>query len=385
MKLNKKSLFISFLIGATFVSLFATVQFILILGVIKLEGYIVPIIVGGVSGVLISVRVQKNYFYKRKLEEKTERLELILTGTELGMWDWVPSTGEVNFDNQWCKLLGYNHSELAPNINSLKNKIHKKDLQSWLDNTQAHINGETSFYENIQRMKHKNGDWIYILDRGKITTEKSDETSLKFRGIYTDITNLKNIEKDLERSNNKLFKLSYTDGLTNIKNRRAFEEHFEKQWSHWERKKIQFSILFIDIDYFKQFNDTYGHIKGDECLISLAKKLEYGVFRKNDMVARYGGEEFIILLTDSDLESSLVKAEQIRRSVECLNIPHKGSSCSEIVTISIGVASCKNNEKNDILINADKGLYIAKNNGRNQTHAIMKSSMSLVTKKKVGM
>lgn len=187
--------------------------------------------------------------------------------------------------------------------------------------------------------------------------------------IYIDTTERKKIEKELKKANEKLKRLTYVDGLTEVNNRRYFEEFSDKEWNRAIRNSTPFSLIMIDIDFFKRYNDTYGHLKGDECLRKIAGITKQTIKRSVDFVARYGGEEFIVVLPDTDIEAAARLAEIIRVNVEATAIEHSDSSISKFVTISLGVASIipKRNTKSDSLLSeADKALYRAKQEGRNR-------------------
>jgi len=173
----------------------------------------------------------------------------------------------------------------------------------------------------------------------------------------------------LKRKTDLLEKLSSIDGLTEIHNRRRFDETLSVEWARARRNQTFISLILIDIDYFKQYNDHYGHAEGDRCLQKVAQALNSSVKRPADFVARYGGEEFVVILPDTDLESALFMANKLRESITQQEIPHKGSLVSANVSISLGVATTvpQSDEKRDIIVEtADKYLYEAKTSGRNQ-------------------
>ncbi len=176
--------------------------------------------------------------------------------------------------------------------------------------------------------------------------------------------------KELEEKNNTLQRLSTIDELTNISNRRKFDEYFKKEWLRLKREKKPISLLLCDIDYFKLYNDYYGHQEGDKCLHAIAKTIEKVARRPADLAARYGGEEFIMVLPDTDGNGAKIVAERILKEIESLQITHKKSNISEHVTISIGIASLipDIDLSSEILIfAADKALYEAKDSGRNKS------------------
>lgn len=172
----------------------------------------------------------------------------------------------------------------------------------------------------------------------------------------------------LEEANNKLQLLSSLDGLTGIANRRAFDEFIDREWRRSIREKTPMSLLMSDIDFFKKYNDGYGHQAGDNCLKKVAKVLSNCVKRPGDMVARYGGEEFVVVMGNTSIDFASKLAEQLRSAVVQLKIRHAYSDVADFVTLSIGAASLvpAPGLSYETLINdADKALYRAKENGRN--------------------
>ncbi len=173
---------------------------------------------------------------------------------------------------------------------------------------------------------------------------------------------------ELKIANQRLKALSVTDELTNLANRRHFNKVLSKEWLRARRDKHPLTVMMIDVDEFKKYNDHYGHQAGDECLKSLAHTLQTSVKRPGDLAARYGGEEFSLVLAGTDTAGAKKLAEKIRCSVEALNIPHKQSSTG-MVTLSIGVAVMPIGKKQSsglLLKSADKALYRAKDEGRNR-------------------
>ncbi|NES69123.1 MAG: diguanylate cyclase [Okeania sp. SIO2D1] len=175
----------------------------------------------------------------------------------------------------------------------------------------------------------------------------------------------------LEKLNQELKEIAYIDGLTGICNRRHFEEKLDQEWKRLTRDNASMSIIMVDIDYFKPYNDTYGHQQGDKCLQQVAQTISAAVKRPGDFVARYGGEEFVVVLPNTPIEGALKVAENIRTQIEALRIPHTASAVSQFVTSSLGVAnsSCLTDSNPKILLEAaDIALYNAKNAGRNQVY-----------------
>lgn len=178
------------------------------------------------------------------------------------------------------------------------------------------------------------------------------------------------LQKELQRSNAELQKLTCQDGLTFIANRRRFDDFIRKECLRSARDSTTIALILIDIDYFKLYNDNYGHLKGDECLQKVAATLQKAVQRPADLVARYGGEEFAVVLPSTDATGAIKIADSLRLAVEALELPHAYSPLTNIITISMGIACKVANEKTspaDLIEMADEALYEAKNAGRNQS------------------
>ena len=156
--------------------------------------------------------------------------------------------------------------------------------------------------------------------------------------------------------------------LTDLANRRQFDTTLEQEWQRAIRSELPLSLLFADIDYFKRYNDSYGHQAGDDCLKKVADSLQKTVHRPSDLVSRYGGEEFVIILPDTTSEGALAVAEKMLKHIDDLKIPHKNSDSADHVTLSIGVATLcpeEGSSPNELIEAADRVLYKAKDNGRN--------------------
>ena len=242
-----------------------------------------------------------------------------------------------------------------------------------LDIEMPDING----YDVCKRIKNnetiKNIPIIFITGR---TSQEDEEYGLNLGAIdYITKPFNKAIVKlriknylDLKIKNDMLEKLSMYDGLTNIRNRRFFDETFEKTFSEIKRDKKSLAVLMIDIDFFKPYNDNYGHGQGDETLRKVAKALEKTIKRPTDFVARYGGEEFVILLKDINKDGVEAVANNLLNAVRELKITHEFSKIENYVTISIGASfynSSSDITKLELLLKADETLYNVKNSGRN--------------------
>lgn len=184
-----------------------------------------------------------------------------------------------------------------------------------------------------------------------------------------DITESRKAKRRLERLYKKLELLSFKDGLTNIANRRMFDVTLEKEWQRAQRKQTSLSLMMIDIDFFKQYNDFYGHQQGDECLKIIAKLLSKVSKRSMDLVSRYGGEEFVLLLPEIDIEKVVELAEKCLSIIREAKIPHENSKIADIVTVSAGVCTIIptiDSPSSRLIVCADELLYKSKKAGRNR-------------------
>ena len=174
---------------------------------------------------------------------------------------------------------------------------------------------------------------------------------------------------ELEKVNASLMRLVNIDGLTDVANRRYFDQYLAQEWSRMAREKNPLSLILCDVDFFREYNNNYGHLKGDDCLKQVAKSLEKSVRRPGDLVARYGGEEFVIILPNTDEGGALQVAQNMCLNIEKLKIKHQFGLGNRLVTMSAGVATIipSPDLKDTTLIKwADQALLVAKRQGKNQ-------------------
>ncbi|HEY9862042.1 MAG TPA: PleD family two-component system response regulator [Candidatus Obscuribacterales bacterium] len=175
--------------------------------------------------------------------------------------------------------------------------------------------------------------------------------------------------RQLESANQVLQRLASVDGLTQLANRRCFDEHLYQQWQRLTREQAPLSLILCDIDCFKSYNDTYGHQVGDNCLHQVAKTISSCAKRPTDLAARYGGEEFALILPNTESSGGIKVAQDIQFKVRTLQLPHISSQVSDCVTLSLGIATMippVNSNPSTLVTAADKALYQAKAAGRNQ-------------------
>ncbi|THB81645.1 MAG: GGDEF domain-containing protein [Desulfobacteraceae bacterium] len=187
--------------------------------------------------------------------------------------------------------------------------------------------------------------------------------------LKDEITVRQQAQANLEKANQELKLLANIDGLTQIANRRLFDEFISNEWQRSLREKTHLSVILCDIDYFKRYNDTHGHQAGDDCLREVAQAIKRAVKRPSDLGARYGGEEFVVALSNTESSGALHVANNIQKNIEKLKIKHSASDVKEYVSMSIGVSTViptgSSNFEN-LIEAADSALYEAKKKGRNQ-------------------
>ncbi|MDH4322030.1 MAG: diguanylate cyclase [Desulfobulbaceae bacterium] len=243
--------------------------------------------------------------------------------------------------------------------------------------------GSNSFA--YEASKKKGGTNQYFI----VTSKPLFDAKNKPIGIiesFQEITERKQAEEALAASNRKLESLSNTDGLTGIANRRHFDEVLAREYARHARSGAKLSLILLDIDYFKSFNDCYGHIAGDECLQRVAKVIDTHAARPADLAARYGGEEFACILPETDRRGALAIAEKIRLGIMDLAIPHQRSQVAACVTASLGVETvqCRTGGSAlELLTQVDELLYCAKSSGRNRIESAVPSEMEEELKTKL--
>jgi diguanylate cyclase (GGDEF)-like protein/PAS domain S-box-containing protein len=300
---------------------------------------------------------------KRSRDEiavEKERFQLAVEGTKDGLWDWDVRENSVYFSPQWKAMLGFNEDEITNSIDEWKSRVHPEDLKDTLKELDAHLQGKTDTYESKHRIKRKDGNWMWILDRGKAKFD-ANKKAVRVVGFHTDITD--------EVEHEQMLKHTAThDTLTGLPNRFLFNEVIQNQLFRTKRYKKLFALLFLDLDGFKKINDDYGHETGDKVLICVAKRMKETV-RANDVLARLGGDEFVMGL--SDLEDRSQLNPLLDRLLGKIEEPMRfeGIEKDLFVSVSIGVALYsiqKDQDPETLLRQADYAMYQAKTSGKRQ-------------------
>ncbi|MCD6432723.1 MAG: diguanylate cyclase [Sulfurimonas sp.] len=450
---------------------------------IPIDGYCLTFIYS--KNNLLEIEIIANIFYslRKKIELgikaclEHERIELALFGSNDGLWDCNLTDDTVYFSPRWKEMLGYSDDELSNEFSTWKERVHPKDLEKTLEDIEDNVSGRTEYYENIHRLKHKNGTWIWILDKGKTYFDKNGK-ALRIVGTHTDITNEKkmqlkfahqaqileqihdsviytdldgnimswnrgsqllygytsdeitgkhisilhlkedlNIAKeniDLVKQNGKYHTESrlvtkskkvifvdlsisqlkdeageiiglvgcahdiskrkkaeeklqyqaYHDSLTKLPNRALFQDRLEQSIEKAKRSNNKIALFFIDLDYFKEINDSLGHEIGDKVLQTVTNRLQKTV-RKEDTLARLGGDEFTVIMESLTLiESASLLAKKILKSLsKAIEIDNHTLHISSSIGISFYPQDAR--EYSTLLSHADKAMYKAKDAGRN--------------------
>lgn len=298
------------------------------------------------------------------LAESKERLYSILDFLDAGIafvdierrYRFVNRFYEVRFNRTQASMLGKHVWEVigVEAYNGVKNYI---DLA---------LQGEPQTFDF--GVTYENGQHVYL--NGSLTPAYNRKQQVIGYYLFVfDITDRHRLEQSLKAANTELKHLATLDGLTHIANRRQFDHYLKQAWQSSSRSQQPLSLIMLDIDYFKRYNDYYGHQLGDECLIKIAQTVAATIHRETDLVARYGGEEFAIILPNTNLSGAIVVAEQVQGAVRSLDISHAYSDVSDIISISLGISclvATRDRLPKHIIASADRALYAAKQQGRDR-------------------
>lgn len=323
---------------------------------------------GRVEGIVASFRViddevkgeEERAHQQEIIANERKHLVDVIEGSDTGTWEWYVQTGETVFNEIWAKLIGYRLEELRPvSIDTWIKFAHPEDLARSNALLEQCFRRETEVYECEARMQHRSGEWIWVLDRGRVVEWTEDGKPLRMLGTHRDITANMRLREELES-------LATTDALTGLSNRRQFEDLAHRELSRGERAEEKLSLLTMDIDRFKAINDTYGHDAGDEVLKSMARICKPHL-REMDIFARIGGEEFALLMPDSSLEGASHAAERIRQALAGSSVSVDGGKSINF-TVSVGVAQWlgKPEDLPGLMKRSDEALHRSKSDGRNR-------------------
>ena len=291
-----------------------------------------------------------------ELQKAEERWKLALESTGDGVWDLLVPSGEEYLSRNLLRMYGYEEGELPPSMEERDHATHPDDVEQMRRDRQAHLEGHTATYSNEHRVRCKDGSWKWVLSRGMVISRDAQGLPLRMIGTHTDITERKNAEALVWRQ-------AHYDSLTGLPNRRMLQERLTQELKHCRRSQQQLALLFLDLDHFKEVNDTLGHDQGDTLLRQAGQRIT-ACLRETDTVARMGGDEFTMLITAlpdaQHLEAVLRKLLKVLDQAFALN------GQTVFVSASIGVTLYPQDAADieGLLKNADQALYAAKRAGR---------------------
>lgn len=321
------------------------------------------------------VSITRNISYRKVIENKLKENENFLAGV-------IENNGAIIYvkdyegryklvNKKWEEVTGFKREEI---IGKKDVELFKNGLGEEFHTTDLLVMNSGNVEEREEELINESGRRYFLSI--KFPIKNGDNNIIGVCGLSTDITErkrheveIKEMAEQLEIERNYAQAEAITDGLTGLYNRRYFDNILRKEFYRLKRTGEPLSLIMIDIDYFKNYNDTYGHLEGDNCLKLVSTSIRKKVTRTTDIVARYGGEEFVVVLPMTNETGALKIAENIRQEVENLNLPNSSSKISDVLTISLGVTTALRmiaESPNQIIHLADDALYKAKENGRNR-------------------
>ncbi len=309
---------------------------------------------------LISARLRTLQLIQKvskKLYFSEQRWKFALEGAGDGVWDWDVETGVVELSKQWKAMLGYEESEIQNNIDEWKSRVHPEDYANVINAVNLTLAGNKETYAYEYRMRCKNGSWKWILDRGMVVGRDQHGKALRMVGTHADISGLKKSEEAIWQHAN-------FDLLTGLPNRRMFYARLDQEIQKAKRSGLKVALIFLDLDGFKEVNDTLGHDQGDLLLKLTANRLSE-CMRGSDAVARLGGDEFILIIGDI-ANAELGRIETVAQKViDALSEPFQLSQETAYVTASLGIVIYPDDAMRieDLMKSVDQAMYASKQKG----------------------
>ncbi len=305
------------------------------------------------------------------LRDSEERWKLALESVGDGVWDLQVQSGEQYLSPNLLRMYGYDDGDLKHSVAELDALVHPEDVGRLQHDRQAHLEGLTLTYSNEHRVRCKDGNWKWVHSRGMVISRDAQGQALRMLGTHADITERKTADA-------LVWQQAHFDALTGLPNRRLMRERLIQEIKKCRRSEHKLALLFIDLDHFKEVNDTLGHDRGDELLVEAARRIQ-GCLRETDTVARMGGDEFTVIITNLTDESNLQGI--LPKLLNTLSASFQLGLDQVFVSASMGVTVYPTDtlEVEDLLKNADQALYVAKAAGRNRfsffTPALQEAAM----------
>lgn len=356
--------------------------------IINADGGRIPVEVSASMIELQNGKVVMQAFFRdisaRKKAEKImhdleARWQFAVEGAGDGVWDFNVQTNQTFYSKTWKEQLGYNEDEIGTSVDEWLSRIHPEDMAVVQAEMNKYMNDQSPIYVTEYRMRCKNGEYKWIMARGKIIQYDTDEKPIRIIGTHTDITERKRGEqqiqmhlKEIESLQAELRDQAIHDPLTGLFNRRYMQDVFRREFSRAAREGSILSLIMIDMDELKKINDSYGHHSGDMAIQMLARQLLTNL-RLEDIVCRYGGDEFIILMGGITSENAVKRVEEWRANLSDNQLDVHGSKIH--IKFTAGVASFPQNGTfiDEIINFADVALYRGKAHGGDCTVVFKKS------------
>ncbi len=290
--------------------------------------------------------------------ESEERWKLALESSGDGVWDWHIQAGTEFFSPRLLQMCGFDATDLSSRPEEFDSRTHPDDLEMLQQAREDHFAGRTPSYQSERRIMCKDGSWKWVLSRGMVISRDAQGKPLRMIGTFTDMSSRRESEALIRQQ-------AFYDTLTGLPNRRMLRDRLEQEIKKSKRDHQQFALLFIDLDHFKEVNDTLGHDQGDLLLIEAGRRIQAWL-RGSDTVARMGGDEFTVIL--SELPDSGHLEGLLQKLLHALETFFQLGTEQVFVSASIGITLYPKDatQIEDLLKNADQALYVAKGAGRNR-------------------
>ena len=292
------------------------------------------------------------------LIKSEERWKFALEGSHQGIWDWETDSSEIFISSRCKDILGYAENQISSNLHEWDKLTHPDDISNLLSARSNVLKPSGKFFENEHRKLAQDGSWKWVQVKGMVVDRDSHGIARRLIGTYTDIT-------DKKQAAAEVIRLAHFDGITNLPNRVLFLDRLNQELKKANRSNKQLALLMLDLDRFKEVNDTLGHIQGDQVIKLTAERIIECV-RDTDTVGRLGGDEFMIIL--SDLDNPLDVEKVASKILQALALPYELEGELAYVTASIGITLYPDDadEIEELRKNADQAMYAAKAEGRNK-------------------
>lgn len=306
--------------------------------------------------------ITERHLAANALADSETRWRLALDAAGDGVWDWRVQTGEEFYSDRLLHMFGFKRGELAHSVAALDERTHPDDLAQMAVDREAHFSGRTPTYVNEHRVRCKDGSWKWVLSRGMVVSRDAQGQPLRMIGTHTDITQRKHAEE-------LIWHQAHIDALTGLPNRRMLRQRLNEALAHARQTESALAVVFMDLDNFKQVNDTLGHHEGDALLVEAAHRIQQHMGR-TDTLARMGGDEFTLVLAGlpAGADSVAMLGPRLDGLLDALQQPYLLGQSEVFVSASMGLAMypADASQIEDLLRHADQALYAAKGAGRNR-------------------